>query len=384
VALLAADGGVAAAARVLELTQPSQAFVFENVASEPVPSVLRGFSAPVKLEIDRSDEQLAFLAANDDDAFNKWDASQRLASRVLLELASKLQADAAAELRLPDGFVAAFRTTLTATDLDNSLQAYSLSLPDFNTLSLEMSPVDPAALCGALKFARRGLAEALRPELTAKYEALVPPSGEEFNTAPATVGRRALRNTCLGYLSKLGDDDAQALCLEQFRGATCMTESVAAVNCLASHPGAARDQALGEFYARAKANKETLVINKWFAMQAGADSPDALAVVKALMEHESFEFNNPNTVRSVVNTFAGANQQHFHAADGSGYDFICEQTLKLDKLNPQVAARLAGSFGQWRRYEPARGELMRQALERIKSTDGVSKDTFEIASKSLA
>ena len=316
-----------------------------------------------------------------------------------------------AELSLPDGFVAAFRSTLTAADLDNSLQAYSLSLPDFNTLSLEMSPVDPAALCGALKFARRGLAAALRPELTAKYEALAPPAGEEFNTAPATVGRRALRNTCLGYLSKLGDDDAQALCLEQFRSATCMTESVAAVNCLASQPGAARDEALAEFYARAKANKETsnpnpnpwranpnrnpnrnpnqanketLVINKWFAMQAGADSPDALEVVKALMEHESFEFNNPNTVRSVVNTFAGANLPHFHAADGSGYDFICEQTLKLDKLNPQVAARLAGSFGQWRRYEPARGELMRQALERIKATDGLSKDTFEIASRSLA
>ena len=173
VALLAADGVVAAAARVLELTQPSQNFVFEHVASEPVPSVLRGFSAPVKLEMERSDEQLAFLAANDDDAFNKWDASQRLASRVLLELAAQIQAGSpAAELSLPGGFVAAFRSTLTAADLDHSLQAYSLTLPDFNTLSLEMSPIDPAALCGALKFARRGLAAALRPELTARYEAL--------------------------------------------------------------------------------------------------------------------------------------------------------------------------------------------------------------------
>ena len=112
------------------------------------------------------------------------------------------------------------------------------------------------------------------------------------------MGRRALRNTCLGYLSKLGDDAAKALCLAQFKGASCMTESLAAVNCLASHPGAARDEALGEFYARAKANKENLVINKWFAMQASADSPDALHVVKSLMEHESFEFTNPNTVRS--------------------------------------------------------------------------------------
>jgi len=384
VALLAADGSVAAAARVCELTQASQAFVFEDVAAEPVPSLLRGFSAPVKLEVERSDEQLAFLAANDDDPFNRWDASQRLASRVLLDLAAQLQKDAAAELTLPDGFVAAFRSTLTATDLDKSLQAYSLSLPDFNTLSLEMSPVDPAALCGALKFTRRALATALRDELTAKYEALAPPAGEGFNTAPATVGRRALRNTCLGYLSKLGDDAAQALCLAQFKSASCMTESLAAVNSLASHPGAARDEALGEFYARAKANKENLVINKWFAMQASADSPDALQVVKSLMEHESFEFTNPNTVRSVVSTFAGANPMHFHAADGSGYDFITEQTIKLDKINPQVAARLAGAFGQWRRYEPARSELMRQALERIKATEGLSKDTYEIASRSLA
>merc|ERR1719460_569792 len=124
-----------------------------------------------------------------------------------------------------------------------------------------------------------------------------------------------------------------------------MSESIGAVAGLASLPGAARDEALGTFYARAKANKEPLVINKWFAIQAGADTPDALAAVKALMGHESFEMSNPNTVRSVVNTFAGANQPHFHAADGSGYDFICEQVLALDKLNPQVAARLAGADG---------------------------------------
>jgi aminopeptidase N len=247
-----------------------------------------------------------------------------------------------------------------------------------------VSPVDPAALVGALKFTRKELASQLRPELTAKYEALAPPAGEEFNTEPATVGRRALRNTCLGYLARLGDEAAQQLCLSQFRSATCMTESIAAVSGLASHPGAARDEALGEFYARAKANKEDLVINKWFAIQASADTPDALAEVKALMQHESFEFSNPNTVRSVVNTFAGANMPHFHAPDGSGYDFILEQVLALDKINPQVASRLAGAFGQWRRYEPKRGELMRAALEKIKAADGLSKDTFEIASRSLA
>jgi aminopeptidase N len=171
--------------------------------------------------------------------------------------------------------------------------------------------------------------------------------------------------------------------LRQFRSARCMSESLGAAAVLAAHAGPARDEALGTFYDRAAQNKEELVINKWFAMQASAESPDALATVQALLKHPAYN-DNPNRVRSVVSTFAGANPSAFHKADGSGYDFVAAQVIALDKKNPNLAARLASAFGQWRRYTPDRSALMKAALEKIKATDGLSKDTFEIATRSLA
>ena len=214
-----------------------------------------------------------------------------------------------------------------------------------------MSVIDPDALCGALRVTRKGLAEALRPELEAAYADLAPPAGAAFDTTTASVGRRALRNVCLAYLSKLDGNDA--VCKAQFEAATCMTESVGALGPLATLPGAARDACLSTFYEKAKANNEGLVINKWFAMQAAADVPGALDNVKALLNHEAFDASNPNRYRSVVNTFAGANPAHFHAADGSGYKFVADETIAMDGRNPQVAARLAGSFNQVTAIGPA-------------------------------
>jgi len=379
--LLAADGSEAVPSTVLELTEEEQTFKFEGIDGPPVVSLLRGFSAPVKVEIDRSDDELAFLAANDPDPFNKWDASQRLATRVLLQLAQQGQAGAET-LELPDSLVDAWRKTLTATDLDKSLQAYSLTLPDFATLAQDMSPIDPDAILSALKFTRKALATQLKGDFEAVYERETRPSDEPFTISGEAVGSRRLRNACLAYLSKL--DGEEERCLGQFKDASCMTDSIAAVSALASKPGDARDEALSEFYERAKANNEALVINKWFAAQAAADTPDALERVQALMEHEAYDPSNPNRVRSVVNTFAGANPAAFHKADGSGYAFTADQVIALDKKNPQVAARLATSFNQWRRFGDERQALMKQALERIKATPGLSKDTFEIASRSLA
>ena len=192
-----------------------------------------------------------------------------------------------------------------------------------------------------------------------------------------------MRNACLAYLSKLKEEETTQLCLEQFRSAGSMTDSIAALSCLSGVPGAARDEAMKTFYERAKANKETLVINKWFGVQAMADTPTALADVKALMKHEAFDGSNPNTFRSLVNTFAGANPAAFHAKDGSGYAFIAEQTIELDKRNPQVAARLASSFNTWRRHDEARQELMKEQLERI-AKEATSKDTKEIVGRALA
>mmetsp|Transcript_8665 Transcript_8665/g.14574 ORF Transcript_8665/g.14574 Transcript_8665/m.14574 type:complete len:909 (-) Transcript_8665:403-3129(-) len=387
VGLILEDGSSHAPSQVLQLVEAEQTFTFKDVPSKPVPSLLRGFSAPVRLQIERSFEELAFLAANDDDPFNRWDASQQLATRVLLDLSAELSSgseETETELQLPDGFVQAFRATVTAEDVDPSLRAYSLTLPDYSTLSQEMKTVDPDALCGALRFTRRQLAEQLGDELSALYQKLTPIEGEPFNIEPESVGKRRLRNVCLGYLSKLSDEASQARCVEQFRKATCMTDSLAAASALASLPGCARNEVLSTFYERAKENKEALVINKWFAMQAAADAPDALESVKALMLHEAFDSSNPNRLRSLVQTFASANPSAFHAADGSGYSFIADQVLDIDSKNPQVAARLCGAFGQWRRYTADRKRLMEEQLVRIKQSDGLSKDTFEIASRSLA
>ncbi len=385
VGLLGADGSSLLPTTVLELTDASQSFTFEGIAEPPTPSVLRDFSAPVKLAMEMGDDTLAFLAANDADEFNRWDASQRLYSRALLQMAAAHHASGSAEsLELPAGVASAFGRILTADGLDRSLQAYSLTLPDFSTLAQEMDVVDPDALCASLRAARRALAAQFRAELQTVYSSLTPDDGAPYSNDAASVGARRLRNVCLSYLSKLDDDDAQGRCLDQFRSASCMTDSLAALAALAPLPGQARDETLDTFYSRAAANKEALVINKWLAVQATADTPDALATVRALMEHPGYDGNNPNSIRSLVQMFASANPAAFHAADGSGYEFVAEQVVELDGRNPQVAARLCNAFNTWRRFDESRQAKMRAALERIRDTPGLSKDTFEIASRSLA
>jgi len=382
VGLLGADGKLMHEA-TLELTEESQTFEFPNMAEEPLPSLLRGFSAPVKLKNEVTDEQLAFLAANDDDPFNRWDASQRLYTKALLELVATWQANGGDEaaLTLDPSVTAAFGATLTDDSLDPSLRAYSLALPDFSTLAQEMSPIDADALVTALKVARKSLASSHRDALLSTYHALA--SDAPFAVEEEQVGKRRLRNAVLGYLSKLNTPDSSALLIEQFRTANCMTDSIAALANLASTPGPERDEALTTFYERAAANNEALVLNKWLAVQAAADAPDALQTVRDLMEHKAYDATNPNAIRSLLNTFAGANPAAFHKADGSGYEFIAQQVIELDKINPQVAARLASSFNTWRRHNEDRQQLMRTQLEKIQA-EASSKDTLEIVSRSLA
>lgn len=381
--LLAPDGSLMRSA-TLELTEEEQTFEFTEVPEEPLPSLLRGFSAPVKLKTEVTPEQLAFLAANDDDPFNRWDASQRLYTRAVLELIASYQSTGGEEAKmapLDEGVVEAFRATLTASELDPSLRAYSLTLPDFTTIAQEVDVIDADAICTSLKVARRSLAQACRAELQDTYEALA--SSEPYAISEAQVGARRLRNACLGYLTKLSEDETTQMALDQFRSAECMTDSVAALAALASIPSAARDEAMSAFYERAKANDEKLVVNKWLTVQATADTPSALDDVKALMSHEAFDANNPNTFRALVNAFAAANPAAFHRKDGSGYDFVAEQVIDLDKRNPQVAARLASSFNTWRRHDVGRQELMKAQLERIQS-EASSKDTKEIVKLALA
>ena len=383
VGLLGKDGSLLAS-KTLELIEETQTFEFAGIDEEPIPSLLRGFSAPVKLKSDADDTTLAFLAANDDDAFNRWDASQRLYTNALLELIKSYQASDGDETKmapLSKGVLDAFSATLTADGLDPSLRALAMALPDFSSLAQEMDVIDADAIVAALRHARKTLAEANKDALLSTYHALASDLPYEVNEEQ--VGARRLRNACLGYLAKLKEDETTQLCLEQFRSATCMTDSIAALSALSGLPGAARDEAMSTFYERAKANKELLVINKWLSVQAMADTPTALDDVKALMQHESFDKNNPNTFRALVNTFAAGNPAAFHKKDGSGYEFIADQVIELDARNPQVAARLAGSFNTWRRHDEERQALVKVQLERI-AASAKSKDTKEIVSRSLA
>jgi len=390
------EGNSVLVEQTLELTEESQTFVFPNLSEEPyVASINRGFSSPIKLETDYTEDQIAFLAANDDDPFNRWDASQQLYTRELLRYVKEYQQqqqqqdnnDNECSMTLSDSVNDAFRSTLSDSNLDPALRAYSLLLPTFATLSQEMSPIDADAILAATKSLRRNLALRNKKQLLQMYHSLSQEEGEKYEVNKKQVGNRRLRNTCLSILSTLSSDDHDIIDLsyKQFESATSMTDSTAALECLADIPSSLSslpEKALGIFYERAKKNNEALVINKWLAIQAAADLPNAVENVKALTKHEGYESTNPNSIRSLLQMFASANPAGFHNSDGSGYEFIADQVIDIDRSNPQVAARMASSFDTWSKHTEERKQLMKIQLERIQK-GATSPDTNEIVSRTL-
>ncbi len=375
--LLDAAGDDLVGTRVLELREARQEFVFDGVTSEPTPSLLRNYSAPVKLRVDLTDDQLAFLLAHDSDAFNRWEAGQMLGTRVVLGLVDDVKAGL--PLSLDEGLVAAFHQTLRATDIDRSLQAYALRLPGERTLGEEMDVVLPHELHAAREHAVKTLARALQGDLLDIYEREAPQG--PYRYSPAEAGRRRLRNLCLGYLSSLETDEAIALCERQFEAADNMTDQLTALACLASIPGPACDRALDAFYDQWK--DVPLVVDKWLSVQAGADRDDTLQRVDALLSHPAYDIRNPNKVRALVRVYF-RNQAAFHAAGGDGYRWVADRILELDALNPQMSARTADAFTPWRRFDAGIQGMMKAQLERIAGREGISKNLFEIVSKSLA
>lgn len=374
--LLARDGRELAPTRVLELVEAEQVFVFEDVAEEPVPSLLRGFSAPVRLEIAQSEEELAILLGHDTDSFNRWDAGQRLGARVVLGMVKTIQDGRVPEV--PEYLIDAMRAVVDDLELDPSLKAYALRLPDESTLGAEMDVIDPDALYEARKACVRGVAAALRDSLLSLYRGLTEHGAYSFDVR--AVGRRRLRNTCLGLLSSLEEPEILQLAADQYHDADNMTDRMAGFVCVVAHDTERREEALEHFYSEWKG--EALVVDKWLAVQASSSRKDTLERIKALMGHEAFDIKNPNKVRSLIRTF-GANQVRFHAADGSGYAWLGDMVLELDRLNPQIAARIAGAFSQWSRFDQSRQDLMVAQLERLHASEGLSKDTGEIVSRCL-
>jgi len=361
----------------LELTQAEQQFVFEGLPQPPVLSLLRGFSAPVKLEQQRSLEELAFLLSHDSDTFNRWEAGQQLFGQIILALVADVQQGR--ELQLPDILVDALKQVLAQDWQDLSYFALLLSLPTETYLAELMAVVDVVAIHTAREFVRRSLAEALQQPLQGLY--LNNHRDESGKFDAGAIGRRRIKNTCLSYLLSLDDLAIKNWAHQQFKTAKNMTDQIAALTVMVNHPHYARKQSLDDFYRQWQ--QEDLVIDKWFALQAASPSADTFATVQALMAHPAFDLKTPNRVRALIGAFSQANPLHFHAANGQGYQFLADQIIALNSLNPQVAARMMNALTQWRRFDVNRQVLMKAQLERIMTTEAISRDVYEVASKSL-
>ena len=363
---------------VLELQSEQQTFTFEQLPEQPRVSLLRGFSAPVKLELQRSQEELAFLMSHDPDPFNSWEAGQQLAGNIILDLVEDLRNGR--KLHLQDLLVQAWQSLLEKSWDDLSYFSLLLKLPAESYLGEQMEVIDIDAIHQAREFVQQTLAAALQQQFRRLYQTYHRDESGLFDSA--AIGRRRIKNTCLAYLIRLESDAVRQWAEQQFHGAGNMTDQVAALEVIINSKHPAKQQCLEKFYRQWQ--DDDLVIDKWFALQASSDQPDTLKTVQTLLQHPAFDLHNPNRVRALIGAFVQANPVHFHAADGKGYRFLADHVIALNALNPQVAARLCAALTRWRRFDADRQKLMQVQLQRIIETPDLSRDVYEVVSKSLA
>ena len=359
--------------RVLLAKQSENHFEFVDVASPPIPSLLRDFSAPVKLS-GLAPERLRFLAAHDTDLFARWEAGQQFAAKVLLDMVSAIQGGA--DPSVDPALIDAMTSTLQQ---DPAFAAEALALPGEATLADRMEIVDVDAIHTARDLARSAIGKALNNKLRAIYDNLTDAGGYTID-GPA-IGRRSLRNACLSYLVASGDAAPVGLAKTQFDACANMTDVLAALGILSGVDCPERLEALATFYRAWRG--DPLVLDKWFAIQALSPLPGTLRAVETLKSHPDFDMRNPNRIRALISSFVG-NQVRFHDASGAGYRLYANIIIQLDPTNGQVAARMVSPLGQWRRFDIGRQQLMKAQLQRILDLPGLSRNTFEMASKSIA
>ncbi len=384
--LLAKDGsdlplfpGSHVTSDVLELNEPAQTFTFINVPERPVLSANRGFSAPIKLETDLSDDDFAFLAAYDSDPFNRWQALQTISTQLLIENTALIRSGQAA--RADERLIAGLARLLEDQSLEHAFVALSLVPPDEGDIAREIGrEIDPDAIWRARQALRVDIGTRLGPALSTIYDRLA--IGGGYSPDAANAGRRSLRNVALDLMAAPGTADAIARAARQYEAADNMTDRMAALGVLSQHDVPERDRALDDFYRRYA--DDALVIDKWLALQAMAPRPETLQRVKALTAHPAFSMTNPNRVRSLIGAFAQGNPTQFNRADGAGYDYIADVILALDPKNPQVASRMTTAFRTWRTLEPGRQAKAEAALRRIQGTSGLSRDVSDIVERALA
>lgn len=363
---------------VLILKEAEQEFVFNQVSCRPVPSLLRGFSAPVKLEYHYSNEELAILMNHDKDDFNRWEASQNLLLNTIDDMLK--QQKQGLDCTVNPLLIDSLQNILSRDDIDKGMVAEILTLPSESYLAdCQSDAVDVDVIHQTLEALKTTLAQALKDSLMRCY--LDNQDTSDYRFEARAVASRSLKNKALGYLMQLNDDEVVTYCEEQYRQANNMTDTITALSQLVNQEGDSKQVFLDDFYNRWK--DDPLVLDKWFAIQASSKATDTSARVLDLLNHEAFSIKNPNRVRSLLSSFSG-NAVHFHQIKGDGYRFIADQILSLDDINPQVAARILQSFSRWKRHEPLRKALMQAQLERILDHEGLSRDCYEIASKTLA
>ncbi|MGB3609761.1 MAG: aminopeptidase N [Cellvibrio sp.] len=373
---------------VLELTEAEQTFVFEGVNEKPVPSLLRGFSAPVKLNYNYSREALMLLMSRDDDGFCRWDASQQLALQVIGDVMQAWQrGEDLAGVAIDTRLIEAYRSVLQDVSLDKAMVAYMLSLPTEAYLSELADVIDVEAIHYGRLHVRRAIAEALQEEFAQIYRAY--DHQQPYAATADAIAARSLKNVAFAYLMLLDDQQWIQAGQLQYQQANNMTDRMAAlsqlVNSRSSAAQALAASALEDFYQRWQ--DESLVVNQWISVQASCSLPNTLAKVRQLQQHPAYDPKNPNKIRALVSAFCNANAINFHAVqDGKaeGYRFLADEVLRLNTQNPQIASRLLVPLTKWKKYNTERQGLMKAELERIRAEPKLSKDVYEVVSKSLA
>ena len=369
---------------LLELQDEKQTFVFKNIPKNSLPSIFRQFSAPVKIQTDFTDKELSFLMANDTDEFSRWDASQTLFIKEIKQIILSIQAGK--KLSVSKGLMAAFKKALKDQTLDHAFLAKALSLPMETEIKDHFDLVDVNAIHKARLFLKQTIAVQLKDQfmdvidLCSQSNHLSKP--HDTMVSHEIMADRALKNLCLSYLGSLKESGITKLIWDHYESAENMTDELACFKILAGIDPDIKQKAVEKFHAKWLHDK--LVLDKWFAVQAGSPLPDTLGKVTALTRHLDFSIKNPNKVRSLIYMFALQNPINFHQIDGGGYGFIADQIILLDKINHQIAARLSSCFNLWKKYDDDRKALMQKELERILSVQTLSKNVYEIVSRALA
>jgi aminopeptidase N len=369
--------GTKLAEGLIEVTDREQTFTFRNVPAAPTPSLLRDFSAPVRLTISLDPSQIEFLMMHDADPFNRWQAAQTYATNLLTAAAREggnlepVTGKEAARL------AQALGTTASETALSSAYRAEFLKLPSESDIARELArKVDPDAVRKAYATLRARIGRKIQSTLVELYDGAA--SSGPFSPDAESAGKRALRSATLDLLAGTGERSEIDRALRHYRQASNMTDSIAALSIL-SHLDA-RDEVLADFYARWQ--DEPLVLDKWFAVQARAVRPDSVETVQGLLSHPKFSLKNPNRVRALIGSFVNGNPTGFNRADGAGYEILANTALQIDRFNPHMAARLLGAFESWRTLEPRRQALAKNSLRQLASSQ-LSTDSYEIVTKTL-